>query len=42
MASDFTDGLALKAIELVFRTCPGNRNPGDAEARENAHAASQL
>lgn len=41
MASDYTDALALKATELVFkylvRSC---RNPGDRVARERMHNAS--
>lgn len=43
MASDFTDGLALKAIELVFRYLPrAYHNPKDAEAREKMHNASTI
>jgi acetaldehyde dehydrogenase/alcohol dehydrogenase len=43
MASDYTDGLALKAIELVFRYLPrAYHNPEDAEAREKMHNASTI
>ncbi|MGI6553978.1 MAG: bifunctional acetaldehyde-CoA/alcohol dehydrogenase [Bacillota bacterium] len=43
MASDFTDGLALKAIELVFRYLPrAYHNPDDAEAREKMHNAASI
>jgi len=43
MASDFTDGLALKAIEIVFRYLPRvYHNPDDAEAREKMHNASTI
>ena len=43
MASDFTDGLALKAIELVFRFLPrAYHNPEDAEAREKMHNAATI
>lgn len=41
MASDYTNGLALKAIELVFKYLPRSYdNPEDHEAREKMHNAS--
>ena len=43
MASDYTDGLALKAIELVFRYLPrAYHNPEDKEAREKMHNAATI
>lgn len=43
MASDFTDGLALKAIELVFRYLPrAYHDPKDSEAREKMHNAASI
>lgn len=43
MASDYTDALALKAIELVFEYLPrAYRNPGDREAREKMANASTM
>lgn len=42
-ASDYTDPLALKAIELVFKYLPrAYRHPGDREAREKMHTAATL
>ena len=41
MATDYTDGLAIKAIELIFDYLPRSwRNANDAEAREKVHNAS--
>ncbi|TYQ13191.1 UNVERIFIED_CONTAM: acetaldehyde dehydrogenase/alcohol dehydrogenase [Acetivibrio alkalicellulosi] len=43
MASDYTDALALKAIELVFKFLPkAYANPGDKEAREKMANASTM
>lgn len=43
MASDYTDALALKAIELVFKYLPqAYRNPGDKGAREKMANASTI
>lgn len=41
LASDYTDGLAMKAIELVFAYLPRSfQNNKDLEAREKMHNAS--
>ena len=43
MANDFTDGLAIKAIQLVFEYLPrAYRNGNDEEAREKVHNASTI
>lgn len=43
MANDYTDGLALKAIQLVFEYLPRAYKDGsDAEAREKMHNASAI
>lgn len=43
MANDFTDGLAIKAIQLVFEYLPrAYKNGQDEEAREKVHNASTI
>ncbi|MFD0825417.1 bifunctional acetaldehyde-CoA/alcohol dehydrogenase [Neobacillus sp. M.A.Huq-85] len=43
MANDFTDGLAMKAIQLVFEYLPrAYKNGNDEEAREKIHNASTI
>lgn len=43
MASDYTDALALKAIQLVFEYLPRSyRSADDKEAREKMHNASTI
>ncbi|MDR1658397.1 MAG: bifunctional acetaldehyde-CoA/alcohol dehydrogenase [Deltaproteobacteria bacterium] len=41
LASDYTDGLAIKAIDLVFKYLPESyQNPSNTVAREKVHNAS--
>ena len=43
MANDYTDGLAIKAIQLVFKYLPAAYHNGDDEvAREKMHNASTI
>ncbi|MBN6078933.1 bifunctional acetaldehyde-CoA/alcohol dehydrogenase [Aggregatibacter actinomycetemcomitans] len=42
LASDFTDGLALQAIKLVFEFLEKSVNEKDPEARERMHNASTM
>ncbi|MNV28862.1 Aldehyde-alcohol dehydrogenase [compost metagenome] len=42
MASDYTDGLAIKAIQLVFQYLEKSALEGDRVAREKMHNASTL
>lgn len=42
MASDYTDGLAIKAIQLVFQYLERSALTGDELAREKMHNASTL
>ena len=42
MATDYTDGLALQAIELVFNNLEKSANDFDPVARENMHNAATL
>ena len=44
MANDFTDGLCLKAIQLVFKYLPRavKNGPNDLEAREKMHNAATI
>ncbi|CQR57122.1 MULTISPECIES: bifunctional acetaldehyde-CoA/alcohol dehydrogenase [Paenibacillus sonchi group] len=42
MASDYTDGLAIKAIQLVFQYLEKSALQGDKLAREKMHNASTL
>lgn len=43
MANDYTDGLAMKAIQLVFEYLPrAYRNGSDERAREKMHNASTI
>ncbi|PQP82199.1 bifunctional acetaldehyde-CoA/alcohol dehydrogenase [Paenibacillus sp. PCH8] len=42
MASDYTDGLAIKAIQLVFQYLEQSALQGDKLAREKMHNASTL
>ncbi|CAM3293394.1 MULTISPECIES: bifunctional acetaldehyde-CoA/alcohol dehydrogenase [Saccharibacillus] len=42
MASDYTDGLAIKAIQLVFANLEKSALTGDKLAREKMHNASTL
>ncbi|PJE80403.1 Aldehyde-alcohol dehydrogenase [invertebrate metagenome] len=40
MASDYTDALAMKAIQMVFRYLPDSCSKGDTVSREKMHNAS--
>ncbi|MCC3373558.1 bifunctional acetaldehyde-CoA/alcohol dehydrogenase [Cohnella sp. REN36] len=42
MASDFTDGLALKAVQLVFENIEASYHRADPKAREKMHNASTI
>lgn len=42
MGNDFTDGLALQAIKLVFENLENSVNVGDFESREKMHNASTI
>lgn len=42
LASDYTDGLAMKAIELVFEYLPASYATADPVAREKMHNASAI
>lgn len=42
MASDYTDGLSEKAIELVFKNLYNSYTFGDKESREKMHNASTI
>lgn len=42
LANDFTDGLALQAIKLVFENLERSVNQKDPEAREKMHNASTM
>ncbi len=42
MASDYTDALAIKAIELVFDYLPQSYESGDKNSRERMHNASTI
>ena len=42
MASDYTDGLAEKACELVFKNLRNSYNNGDSYSREKMHNASTI
>ncbi|WP_159881428.1 bifunctional acetaldehyde-CoA/alcohol dehydrogenase [Paenibacillus puerhi] len=42
MANDYTDGLAMKAIQLVFQYLEASYHTGDPLAREKMHNASTI
>jgi acetaldehyde dehydrogenase/alcohol dehydrogenase len=42
MANDYTDGLALKAIQLVFQHIEASYHQGDSYAREKMHNAATI
>ncbi|OXS59985.1 bifunctional acetaldehyde-CoA/alcohol dehydrogenase [Cohnella sp. CIP 111063] len=42
MANDYTDGLALKAIQLVFENLEASYHKADPRAREKMHNASTI
>lgn len=41
-ANDFTDGLALQAVKLIFENLPASVLKGDAKAREKMHNAGTI
>ncbi|MCD9020687.1 bifunctional acetaldehyde-CoA/alcohol dehydrogenase [Cohnella silvisoli] len=42
MANDYTDGLALKAVQLVFENLEASYHKADPKAREKMHNASTI
>jgi len=42
MASDFTKGLSLQAIKLIFKYLPSSYEQGDKESREKVHNAASI
>lgn len=42
MASDYTRGLSLRAIQMIFENLRASVNEGDVDAKENMHNASTI